>query len=143
MRNLQADLALCEAAKPENWTVEESRFCPNKECPHFEKLTIVAWPPNIEFIAAAREGWPAAIRRALADEADMDFLKQEYRDNDEPMTKDALELKARLKILEERDTLRAENERLRKALISIAEETTDEGARGCARDALEVPTDGL
>ncbi|MFA4834942.1 MAG: hypothetical protein WC749_02555 [Dehalococcoidia bacterium] len=57
-------------------------------------------PENIELIATARTGWPEAIRRALAAEAEV--------------------------------------ERLKDALISIAEESTDPGARACAADALEA-----
>ena len=52
---------------------------------------------------------------------DMAFLQQEYRDSEEPMTQDALELKARLKILQERDELRAENRRLRSAIESASD----------------------
>ncbi len=78
-RNLAADLALCEAATPGPWTCGR--------VPHDEEPDTViigsAWrfwarvvgvpgdpaEPNADMIAAARAGWPAALRRALRVEA--------------------------------------------------------------------------
>lgn len=54
-RDLEADLAICEAATSGPWENEA----------------------NIRFAAEAREGWPYAIRRALAAEEEIDRLRNE------------------------------------------------------------------
>jgi len=76
-RDLEADLAICEAATPGPWIIEGS----NVICRGYT-LMIVAYAGSqndISFIAEAREGWPYAIRRAMAAEAEIDRLRDEIR----------------------------------------------------------------
>lgn len=125
-RDLQKDFELCESVKDRRYIVDvfeddglyDWRLGCVKEPAKTKKDPIAE-----KYVYEAIQQWPEAIRRAMEAEAevkrlreDMDFLKQEYRDSDDPMTDDALELKARLKILQERDELRAENRRLRETL---------------------------
>jgi predicted nuclease with TOPRIM domain len=56
--------------------------------------------------------------------ADIAFLMQEYGESNEPMSKDAVELKERCHILKERDELRARVEELEKQLEIAAREIT-------------------
>jgi len=86
-RDLEADLAICEAAPPGPWIANtDPRFHDN-----------LVWGPKgpgwgtvaeatrylkekreiAKFIAEAREGWPYAIRRALEAEAEVDRLRNE------------------------------------------------------------------
>lgn len=77
-RDLVADLALCEAASPGPWKREpafdceiysEADLCGSVVSAVGDDMTYVEIAPNNErFILEAREGWPHAIRRALAAE---------------------------------------------------------------------------
>ena len=97
-RSLEADLRLCQAATPGPWIFDPTH-------PHLATRGVQVWvaPPhplapgeqhavaqanvdgfrvpaaraNADFIAAARDGWPAAIRRALTAEAQRDALRAE------------------------------------------------------------------
>lgn len=77
-RNLRADLAVCNAATPGPWLVDS----PSNQVrqPKGSKRRRITTPPDASgikdaaFIAAAREGWPEAIRRALAAEAEVERL---------------------------------------------------------------------
>ncbi|QHT61723.1 hypothetical protein GXP70_18245 [Paenibacillus lycopersici] len=77
-RDLEEDLALCEAATPSQWS---SIPCRCGECNM--QFISVAWsegrfePADARFITAAREGWPYAIRRALELEVENDRLREE------------------------------------------------------------------
>lgn len=105
MRDLKADLRLCEGLSPGPWgngVIHEKAVVMNPK-----GKSIPDSGADALFITEAREGWPEAIRRAMDAEADLAFLQEAYGDSDEPMTKDALELKARCKVLKERDELRA------------------------------------
>lgn len=62
VRDLEADLAICEAATPWPWAVDDGF------------LDVIS---EEIFIAEAREGWPYAIRRAMAAEAENDRLRNE------------------------------------------------------------------
>ena len=106
MRDLKADLRLCEGATPGPWEYEPGGYdCHNWECskkyvvcneeteatcPFYcqyeaanipEILTIDCGNydginnADAEFIAASREGWPEAIRRALEAEKERDELR--------------------------------------------------------------------
>lgn len=111
-RDLQADLAICEAATPGPWRVYRSQYfdceweCGHKaddppcekgvgECEYIKQRepADVGGPfevdcgeyrglsnENAEFIAAAREGWPHAIKRALAAERRVRQLESAVRD---------------------------------------------------------------
>lgn len=105
-RNLVADLAICEAATPGPWRAYYAERDCDWECGHRAtdppcKVSdcgyLRQWEPadvsgpfviecdgfnglsneNAAFIAAAREGWPHAIRRALAAEARVAELEAE------------------------------------------------------------------
>ena len=99
MRDLKADLELCNRATPEPWTFHEVEFqCGWDECPYEKKrednsclkcdgveIYQSAFVPEVltlscgeydgmndadaEFIAQSREGWPYAIERAIKAEA--------------------------------------------------------------------------
>lgn len=80
-RDLAADLAICEAAAsaftlhqgvyaiPTGGTTVETEICRDD----YEPLTV----SDTEFILEAREGWPEAIRRAIAAEAEVEKLRRE------------------------------------------------------------------
>lgn len=85
-RDLEADLALCEAATPGPWiNLRDTSICTEKtdrEGWHDEIIrprTPRPRMPNMVFIATAREGWPYAIRRALELEAEVDRLRNELQ----------------------------------------------------------------
>ncbi|GAA0840664.1 hypothetical protein GCM10008915_36720 [Bifidobacterium pullorum subsp. gallinarum] len=80
-RDLAADLAVCEAAAPAfilhqgvyvvptGGTTIETEICRDD----YEPLTV----SDSEFILEAREGWPEAVRRALAAEAEVERLRKD------------------------------------------------------------------
>lgn len=78
MRDLQADLEICNKATPGPW-IHRNGVLPEvvileKE----EAFNLVAECPgniNAAFIAAARKGWPHAIERAINAEAEVERLK--------------------------------------------------------------------
>lgn len=83
-RDLEADLAICEAATQGPWIVMADGSIAT------EKTDREGWHDSIihprsprpgsnvtNFIAAARTGWPYAIRRALTAEAEIDRLRNE------------------------------------------------------------------
>jgi hypothetical protein len=106
-RDLEKDLAICEAATPGPWEVEQTKGVARTAItdaldPNIWPLYIVMpSPPFVlgkcgaaiavdhfrggikeaeaiaRFIAEARTGWPYAIRRALAAEAEVDRLRNE------------------------------------------------------------------
>lgn len=79
-RDLHADLAICDAATPGPWLVDS----PSNQVrqPNGSKRRRITTPPDASgikdaaFIAAARQGWPEAIRRALAAEAENERLRK-------------------------------------------------------------------
>lgn len=77
-RDLEADLAICEAATPEKWV---TRPCGCGDCDlHFLNVAHSEGrlePQDARFIANAREGWPYAIRRAMEAEEQVDRLRDE------------------------------------------------------------------
>jgi len=77
-RDLEADLAICEAASPGPWTIKDDGI---KDKNQFWVCEMI-WPNeegNARFITEAREGWPYAIRRALEAEAEVDRLRNEIQ----------------------------------------------------------------
>jgi len=80
-RDLAADLAICEAATPGPWirraefdraiakeyTLDDVVSAEGDDMCH-----VVIEPSNERFIIEAREGWPHAIQRAMAAEAEAD-----------------------------------------------------------------------
>ncbi|MGN7457868.1 hypothetical protein ACTHPH_23910 [Paenibacillus pasadenensis] len=80
VRDLEADLAICEYAAP---APIRTKPC---MCGHCDKLFLdIAHsegrldPEDARFIVEARVGWPHAIRRAIAAEAQVDKLQEEIR----------------------------------------------------------------
>lgn len=86
-RDLHADLAICNAATPGPWALdydyEDRRHC-------VEAVNVPSWGGGVivadcaeeadaRFIAEARAGWPHAIGRAMAAEAEVDRLSGNLR----------------------------------------------------------------
>lgn len=63
-RDLEADLAVCEAATPGPWE-QRDLYVTAKMGANEVAISICYAPSVAQFIAEAREGWPHAIRRAL------------------------------------------------------------------------------
>jgi uncharacterized small protein (DUF1192 family) len=120
-RDLQADLALCDAATPGPWESMPSIHAefPFEICCNGFLDPIVASAideADARFIAEARTGWPHAIRRALAAEAELQRVVDISRDNIELLRQEKAHMAERIAELE------AEVERLRAALKRIANE---------------------
>lgn len=91
-RDLAADLAICEVATPGPWKREpafeceiysEADLCGSVVSAVGDDMTYVEIALNNErFILEAREGWPHAIRRAIAAEAENDLLFRILREID-------------------------------------------------------------
>ncbi|WOZ39805.1 hypothetical protein [Paenibacillus polymyxa] len=84
MRDLNADLALCEAATPGPWRVYGGKFGEtNVYHPPYDSHHKVVRDVDYDheadahFIAEAREGWPEAIRRAIAAEGEVATLQRD------------------------------------------------------------------
>jgi len=90
VRDLEADLAICEAATPGPWYDITDRICsevttnPNGGPQHWifqlwfkDEENMQNYAANARFITEAREGWPYAIRRALGAEAEVKRLREE------------------------------------------------------------------
>ena len=97
-RDLAKDLELCEAATKGPWRVIGEHFMerPLREHMHLggigtDSIYVCAWgiegpcgdskgivpdDADLAFIAESREGWPEAIRRAMAAEAEVERLKK-------------------------------------------------------------------
>ena len=87
MRDLRKDLETCNQATPGPWKRNEKpsfgdwwvyvggqHICllpADKKGTHFGEM----FKANAEFIAAAREGWPHAIERAITAEAEVERLR--------------------------------------------------------------------
>lgn len=72
-RDLHADLAICDAATAGEW-----KFNGNEVVVTSNPLVGIAGAmgeEDCEFIAEARQGWPEAIRRAIAAEAEVERLR--------------------------------------------------------------------
>jgi hypothetical protein len=110
MRDLKADLEICNKATPGPWGKTQSEGdcsgwnCPrnmevcDEDCPMCEEYELYkgAWlegpdyieigdysyftDKDAEFIAEAREGWPEAIARAIKAEAEVERLKTDMID---------------------------------------------------------------
>ncbi|WP_035295167.1 hypothetical protein [Brevibacillus thermoruber] len=83
VRDLEADLAICEAATPGPYTIEPCG-CGHSAC-NFVFIHKINYsdgrllPEDARFIAEARAGWPYTIRRALAAEAELLRVNVENR----------------------------------------------------------------
>lgn len=67
MRDLKADLELCNKATRGPWVVDSSGKYPHVivDIEQRDIMGVYCAKPDIEFIAQAREGWPHAIERAM------------------------------------------------------------------------------
>jgi len=68
MRDLEADLATCNAATPGPWK------CLDDTPVDTEWASI--FPQDLDFVMNAREGWPHAIERAIKAEAENALLRK-------------------------------------------------------------------
>lgn len=146
MRDLQADLEICNNATPGpwHWTPEEigcdagtgwwgeppSVILP-QVMGNINGKGFVVWSnDDAGFIAASREGWPHAIERALKAEAEVERLKEEAHQDiewlykeyvleaDVNLSQDAIDLKRKLRDMVCKE-LQAENAQLR-AVVDAA-----------------------
>lgn len=121
-RDLAADLALCEATALGPWEVAVDGF--GDPCVINETVLIASelLTADAKMIAESRQGWPHAIRRAMAAEAEVERLKQSYRRlhavHDEQCARSA-------EYYGEIERLRAENERLNAFIKSESEGALD------------------
>lgn len=128
-RDLAADLALCEAASEGPWShgldldpPDSGIETANGGCvahiqDHGNVNTVARTGEEFShadarFVAASREGWPAAIRRSLTVEADVELWHAATLDREEIIERQAAEV----------ERLRAELSRVRAILTTPAEE---------------------
>lgn len=84
-RDLHADLVKCNAATPMPWIVDVNLANQIRQ-PNVSKRRRIMTPPDANglgdasFIAEARQGWPEAIRRAIAAEKEVDRLQEVLRE---------------------------------------------------------------
>lgn len=79
-RDLHADLAICDAATPSKWFAERNTYLPWSTVYTSGEISFICERVrrnDATFIAEARQGWPEAIRRAIAAEAEIERLKGE------------------------------------------------------------------
>ncbi|MNO32460.1 hypothetical protein D3C76_224490 [compost metagenome] len=86
MRDLEADQAICEAATPGPWqigtqdcVVQDFWDVDGSRQLIFDAKHPLNFKADTIFTAAARTGWPEAIKRALAAEERVDKLEDELR----------------------------------------------------------------
>ena len=72
MRDLQADLEICNKATPGPWIQDR---CNVSAQGYTLFITYVSGKNDAQFIAAAREGWPYAIERAIKAEVEVERLR--------------------------------------------------------------------
>lgn len=80
-RDLHADLAICDAATPGPWKEGTSEYESSGGvwCVDIVVLGVTAEvyeDENATFIVESRQGWPEAIRRAIAAEAESERLRE-------------------------------------------------------------------
>jgi hypothetical protein len=73
-RDLRADLAICNAATPGPWIDNGNEIV--TESNRFVGIAGALTDEDNQFIAEARTGWPHAIERALAAEAEVERLRR-------------------------------------------------------------------
>lgn len=88
-RDLEKDLAICEAATPPPWKADGKELWhvgksyDDLNDPHIYIGKVADWceqcKADLRFLAEAREGWPHAIRRAMEAEAEDKRLRAERR----------------------------------------------------------------
>jgi hypothetical protein len=143
-RDLEADLAVCATAPPGPWQDDgpdkfrgDDPWChvlldgsgdllAQVDCDFPESRSHAAGAPEcgraraaIAFMAAARDGWPAALRRALAAEAEVDRLRYDVGLQRRLLESD---VQTELRRRQEIDALNDEVNRLRALLDGGAEQ---------------------
>jgi hypothetical protein len=76
-RDLEVDLAICEAATPGPWMDHKEHDLWREVRANHSMIADCLTDSDARFIAEARTGWPYAIRRALEAEAEVDRLRNE------------------------------------------------------------------
>lgn len=76
-RDLEKDLAICEAATPGPWYVDSQGNIKNELFSLF--WSSCAGKNDSRFITEAREGWPHAIKRAIEAEKEVEELQKALR----------------------------------------------------------------
>lgn len=77
-RNLVEDLTICEAATPGTWKYNGNEVVATEK--PFVGIAGAMSEEDCEFIAAARDGWPEAIRIAIAAEEEVERMKEGITD---------------------------------------------------------------
>ena len=72
MRDLKADLEICNKATPGPWIQDR---CNVSAQGYTLFITYVSGKNDAQFVAAAREGWPEAIERAIKAEDEVERLR--------------------------------------------------------------------
>lgn len=134
MRDLKADLEICNKATRGPWVFDEYDVDIWSQADPW-RVANVGLHTDMEFIAAAREGWPHAIERAIKAEAEVERLKEEAHQDiewlykeyvleaDVNLSQDAIDLKRKLRDMVCKE-LQAENARLRKVVEAAREYKT-------------------
>ena len=79
-RDLAEDLAICEAATPGPWKVADTTEWTYVLDEDDDIVGACERAVDADFTAEAREGWPAAIRRAQAAEAEVERLERRIKE---------------------------------------------------------------
>lgn len=88
LRDLEADLAICEAAAPGPWdyfpqevsrSIFSSKPFSSRRRLSSKYIAQISHEPSRRFVCEAREGWPYAIRQLMAAENRIDRLEHELR----------------------------------------------------------------
>lgn len=146
MRDLKADMETCKNATPGPWMasidheVEDYRVCQDngdgecicclammgnwdQETQEWTGESKTSFAADTRFIAAAREGWPHAIERAIKAEAEVERLKKVYATTNDSWKK-----------------LQTENAQLRKVVEAARGIFLGEGEHLCSEfeDAMDT-----
>jgi hypothetical protein len=133
MRDFAEDQRICDAATVGPWcesrlaagyVITEDDLCAtvasvieyNEDGSEYMRFMRGKAMDNRRFIAEARTGWPAALERIRAQDAEIKQLRKLFRNTNRCSYENTLEV----------GRLRADNERLRTALSSIAEYQRDQ-----------------
>ncbi|MCY9760364.1 hypothetical protein M5X06_12625 [Paenibacillus alvei] len=79
-RDLHADLAICDKATPGRWHVYDTKLGRGHTYGSVDGVLVMiaegSLTADATFIAESRQGWPEAIRRAIAAEAEVERLRE-------------------------------------------------------------------
>ena len=79
VRNLEDDLAICEAATPGPWMTKTNPYSDLLIEGDGQILGFLVSDEDQAFVIAAREGWPNVIRLAQQLEREVELLKNELQ----------------------------------------------------------------